>query len=197
MNLIEAVKKNNVAEVKELVKAEDVNLKDKYGCNALYYAAELGNSEVVDILLAAKIKVNEQNILGATPLMRTVIRGNNEIVRKLLKAGADPNTSDKDGYTSVHMAALKSNLELLELLVEYGGEIKARTNYDSTILHCAATGITEESEDWKLVEWLLGKGIDPYAKNKSGLSVRDLFYQKDWSYAKHYEELVSSLGESE
>ena len=193
MSLIESVKKADISEVKKLIGQEDVNGQDKYGCTALYYAAENGSKDIVDILVSNSAKINAQNSLGETALMRAIIRHHNDVVRQLLQAEADPNIGDNDGYTGMHRAAFENDLDLVKLLVEHGGDITAKTKSGSTILHCAAVGVTEVSENWDLIKWLLGKGINQDAQDANGISVKDVLFQKDWSYADAYEKITSPI----
>lgn len=194
MSLIESTKKMDIPQVKELISQEDINLQDKYGCSALYYAAENGSKNIVDILVANGATIDAQNILGETALMRAIVRQHNDVARQLLQAGANPNIGDNDGYTGMHRAAFENDLDLTKLLEEkHGGDITAKTKSGSTILHCAAVGVTEVSENWDLIKWLLEQDIDQNSQDTNGVSVKDVLFQKDWSYVDAYEKITSSI----
>lgn len=62
------------------------------GGNALHYAAEKGNAEILDVLLKEdnwSLFIDKQNAESATPLHLAAYHGHEACVRALLKAGVD------------------------------------------------------------------------------------------------------------
>jgi len=95
----------------------------------------------------------------------------------------------------IHFAAEQNNLEILKLLVnnpwrEQKGDINIVNKHNWSVLHGAALGIINEKEDWEIIKWLLEKGASTDIEDSNDFSVRDVFAQKDWSYATHYDELL-------
>jgi ankyrin repeat protein len=82
----------------------------------LTYAAQNGQSEVVEKLLAAQvIDVNHSDQDGYTALMIAAENDQSEVVEKLLAAqGIDVNHSDQDGRTALMIAAEKGYLKVVE-----------------------------------------------------------------------------------
>lgn len=194
MKSIEAIKENNATKITDLLLEQaNINEKDEYGNTALHDFADNGNLEGVKLLIEHKAVIDIQNEQGESPLMRAVIRQYKPIVQKLLAEGANPNLPNKSGYTSVHKAAFRNDLEIMKLLVSYDGDIKAVTNSGSTVMHCVAVGVTQQSENWKLTTWLLNKGAPYKILNKQGYSVYDAFYSADWSYAELFKELTTAI----
>ena len=89
--LIEAVYKNNVPQVKELVEKSQANvnmINPQTGVNALWVAAAGGNSEIVKLLLAADGDIDNTNKEGKSVLDIARERGHKDIVQLLEAHGA-------------------------------------------------------------------------------------------------------------
>ena len=71
----------------------------------LLSAADHGDLEHLNNLLAAGVDVNIHAMNGITPLMVASRQGHIEIVRALLEAGADPDIQDNFGGRSALMFA--------------------------------------------------------------------------------------------
>jgi hypothetical protein len=100
-----------LAEDRSLVHAQDP------GQNTpLHYAAEHGQTTIVELLLSAGAQVNAINQHGMTALHWAADRGNLRMVQALVKAGASVSTLDQDGETPVQMAALHGHLQVAAYL---------------------------------------------------------------------------------
>ena len=87
--LLEAVKSNEIEEVKKLIKeGADVNVVDKNGATALHKASYWDHSEIVKMLIEAGANVNVVNKYGITALHLASLLGHSEIVKILKEAGA-------------------------------------------------------------------------------------------------------------
>lgn len=71
---------------------------------ALFWASMRGHTKIVEMLLAAGVDVNIQDIEGATPIMMASHYGHIEIVKMLLEYGADPLLRDLYGQTAREFA---------------------------------------------------------------------------------------------
>jgi len=70
-------------------KADFINIKDKKGWSAIYYAIEISENGFPDV------------------------------VELLLKHGADPNQADEKGITALHLSAYKGQDDNVEILLKY------------------------------------------------------------------------------
>ncbi len=59
---------------------------------------------VLELLLEFKAKVDEQNILGETALMKAAQAGHIDLVKRLLVAGANKILCNKNGKTALDLA---------------------------------------------------------------------------------------------
>ena len=77
-NLIEAVKKQNIIEIKQIVEEhpEQTNQSDERGFPPLLYASQMGDKTIVDLLLQYKPDINARDAAGNTALMGVSFKGN-------------------------------------------------------------------------------------------------------------------------
>ncbi|EEH40376.1 hypothetical protein PAAG_02431 [Paracoccidioides lutzii Pb01] len=93
--------------------------------DALTVAAHQGRADMVELLLAAGARVNEENSSGFTALQTAVWQNYStlKIASMFLKLGADPNCGSK--LSALHMAAAKCDSRFVELLVDNGANINS------------------------------------------------------------------------
>ncbi len=113
----------------------------------LKFAAELGFTGIVDLLLERGANIEATDDLGQRPLLSAASCGQTEIVRRLLDHGADINGDDWDDNTALSEAAIEGHLEVVELLLSRGAE---RTLRDAVAL-----------DDVDLVKALLDDYVTP------------------------------------
>jgi len=132
--------------------------KPKKGITALEWAARMGHTEVVKLLLDNNAKVNVSRPTdGCTPLFIAAQQGHAEVVKLLLDNRADVNASrTDDGTTPLFMAAQARHTEVVKLLLDNKADVNAsRTEDGATPLYYAAQeGHTE------VVKLLLGNKAD-------------------------------------
>ena len=63
------------------------------------------------------------------------------------------------------------------------------------MLHHASLSIVNNEGEWNIIELLLENGADTDAKTESGLTARDIFFQKDYSYIEQYDNLVDRVAQ--
>jgi ankyrin repeat protein len=170
ISIHEAVGTGNIEAVKKhLAAGTDVNANDG-GWTPLWYAADEGHKEIVELLIAKGADVNAKNKGDVTPLYGAARSGRKEVAELLIAKGADVNAKDVNGTIPLHYAAYEGHKEIVELLIAKGAEVNAKTDvYGRTPLHfAAATGHKE------IAELLITKGADVNAKNKKGKTPLDL-----------------------
>ncbi|MDP1027842.1 ankyrin repeat domain-containing protein [Sphingomonas sp. KR1UV-12] len=77
-----------------LQKGADPNLRDRQGNTPLLLATQLGQRDLLPILIAGKANPNLGNQSGVTPLIAAVQSRSIDMVRVLTAAGADPDQKD-------------------------------------------------------------------------------------------------------
>lgn len=92
------------------------------GNTALHHAAEIGNTEIVKLLVAALSRDGfDIDLKGGnyTPLHLAIQEDHFDVIQILLNFGAKVDEQDKYGYTSLHHAAKIGNIQAIKLLLEY------------------------------------------------------------------------------
>jgi len=106
---------------------------------ALCDAVRTGNVELVKILLASGVDVNDKNNDGNTTLHVAARYGHKEIVQFFLVAGIEVNARNNDNLTPLHFAAAGDCIEVVKALLAARAEVNARDNDGKvTPLHFAA-----------------------------------------------------------
>jgi hypothetical protein len=163
-NLVTATEHGAAVVVQSLIEqGEDVNLTLQR--TPLHVAADQGNLEIVDLLLAGGADVNARDHGGRVPIFFAIRRDHSEVVWRLVEAGADPTACTGSGSTLLMVAARTEDLELVQWLIDNGAEINAlRTEgRHVTALMWAADKSSEE-----MVKLLLEHGADPSITNRDG-----------------------------
>ncbi|MEA5503705.1 ankyrin repeat domain-containing protein [Halotia wernerae UHCC 0503] len=119
--LMKATREGVYAVVKELIDAGvDINARnsDAYGGlrlrnNALWFACFGNHYELINLLIAANINIDNQNDNGATVLMYAVSAGKTEVAKLLLQHHPNLDLKNLDDYQAIDFA---SNIEVLRLL---------------------------------------------------------------------------------
>jgi len=150
------------AEVVKLLIAQgaDVNLKIYGQSMALHQAAGIGNSDIVQLLISNGADVNAKDMYGRGPLHRAVQPGHREVVRLLLNNGADVNakTKSRRGITPLDLAIDSGDIEIVELFLHDKANVSAV--FSSAV----------QSGNKKVVEQIIGLGVDVNVKDKHGLT---------------------------
>ncbi|XP_053551831.1 inversin [Bombina bombina] len=79
--------------------------------------------------------LDQEDQLGRTPLMYSVLGDRRACAETLLRAGAQVNHSDRSGRTALHLAAQTGNHRLLKLLLSRRADCTHRDMRDITALH--------------------------------------------------------------
>jgi ankyrin repeat protein len=175
--LLEAVEKGNLPEVKELVKnGADLNAhqEEEEGLTPLILAVRDGNLEIVNFLISAGADVNAQDKMnGATALMWASTpetgeeaSGGKEIpeadrqrmVKTLIAAKANVNQKNSWGGTPLQWAVDAGEEEVIDLLLAAKADVNIKDNEDRTCLMAAAN--YEGDQYVRIVQKLLKAGAE-------------------------------------
>jgi ankyrin repeat protein len=182
--LIGAVAQKDAATVREFLAAgADPNL-HRQGCRSpLIYAVELGQTEIVRILLEHEADVNARGPWGRTALIEAAASCDEhlEIVQLLLEHGADVNLADNYGHTSLIEALMHGHKAIVQMLLAAGAAVNVRTPA-YTALHCAAC-----RGDAEMVQLLVAHGADVNAQATDGETALEC------ARARGYREIVALL----
>jgi hypothetical protein len=141
--LIRASALNEVNDAKLLIaNGANVNASDHGNATALWYAVRTGNRNIgdtrlIDLLLARGADPNITAECRLTPLMHAVDRGDATVVRVLLEHGADVNGVTAEGYTALMAAAALGWPEIVSILLNQGASITAKARDGRTALAMA------------------------------------------------------------
>jgi len=163
--LAKAAFKDDLSAVRELIPVTpDVNAWDKLtNTNALSYAIENHNREMVSVLLSAGASINSAGNYGRTPSMFLGEGATPELVHDLIRAGADVNAHDESGATVLTNVVGVCSFATVKELIDSGARIDVREDHGNTLLMRAA-----ENDDPRIVKLLLASGADVEAKNEDG-----------------------------
>ncbi|CAG5131700.1 unnamed protein product, partial [Candidula unifasciata] len=153
---------------------------------ALHEAVELGNKEIVKVLLTSQnVKVDARRPdSGLTPLMLALQlhrqSDRREIISELINHQASLHLHDTiQGKTPLMLAIQSRDVSLVEaILQQVGAEearrlVSVRAKKDMTCLHFAAELRLESSLKKRLLRCIIVAGGDPSAKNSEGETPRD------------------------
>lgn len=192
--LLEATKKNDVARAREILDRSPLIVRSRTPNGTLvltaayhgardvlklllertpedalntYEAATTGNARRLKTILGqSRVRVNESNEEGFTPLGLAAHFGHVDAVKVLLENGADVNLKPPSRFQNTAIdAAVAGNApaEVVRVLLAAGADPKVRSEANYTTLHKAAAHGNIE-----IVRMLLDAGADPEATRDGG-----------------------------
>ena len=167
-----AIKDGNVAKCQQLLVLEPdlATARIENGQTAIHKASELGNIEIINILLDRGVPVDLMDKTGIQPVHLAVESGSKEVVSFLLNKGANINATVGftmlmpllPGSTPLHVAAEKNDVDMLKFLLDHGAKVGVWEQVrGQTPLHVAA-----ERGNTETIEILLKAGIDINVRTK-------------------------------
>jgi ankyrin repeat protein len=168
-----AIKQDNASAIESLLtQGADPNVKDEHGQPTIVVALLEGSFQAAHVLAdSPRLKIEQTNKAGETPLMMAAFTGQIEIAKKLVARGASIN---KSGWTPLHYAATKGQLEMIRYLLLSGADIDAGSPNGTTPLMMAAGYGSPEA-----VKLIIESGADLGKHNQLGMNALD--------FAKQYE----------
>ncbi|GLW07690.1 hypothetical protein Misp01_28200 [Microtetraspora sp. NBRC 13810] len=165
--LLDAVTRNDVDQVRELLEGGTADPAGEGEPTALYRAAVDGRAEIVDLLLARGADANrfsgDADDDEGLPLCGAAARGLTSIVEALLAAGADPLGKEAGGWSALLWAAAKGHREAAETLLAAGADADDSNDDGDTALTLAARRGAPG-----VVQALLAHGVDPERPDGDG-----------------------------
>jgi ankyrin repeat protein len=137
---MQAVKKNNVALVKQLIQqGVNVNELDAGGDAPLVMAAYEGHTEIVKLLLEAGADVTAVDPgMKATALHAAAYAGRTEAAKLLIAYHIDLDKQGPyNGYTALHDAIWQNNIDTVKVLLEAGANLNLKSKAGQTPLEFA------------------------------------------------------------
>ncbi|UXX40675.1 ankyrin repeat domain-containing protein [Wolbachia endosymbiont of Oryzaephilus surinamensis] len=137
--LLTIVESGGFNEAKGLIaQGANIDTNDKNGNTLLYSAAEIGDLNLVKLLLDNGANIEAKNgEYQATPLHGAVENYRIDVVKLLLNRGANVNAEDKDNWTPLHYGADTNSSDIVKVLVDAHANLGAKGNYGKTPLDIA------------------------------------------------------------
>ena len=131
----------------------------------MHWVARNGHLVIVQTLIAAGAKVNQQDNAGRTPLHAASDSGHRavEAVKALIAAGVDVNQSNNYGSTPLHLAAGSGYQTIAQVLIDAGANVNQPNNNGWIPLHWAACNGHQE-----VAQVLIIAGADVNRQNNEG-----------------------------
>lgn len=116
---------------------------DDAGLTALHVAADLGNSQMIELLLdnGERVDVNAKTRTASsyTALHTAAEAGYVDCMRSLLRAGANANARSAHRRTPLHLACKLAFVDCAQLLLEYNADVNAQDEDGRTPLHVSVS----------------------------------------------------------
>jgi hypothetical protein len=138
------------------------------------FAAEYGNTEIVNLLIQSGANVNAQDKDMWTALMFAAQSGNIEIAKLLIQSGANCSGHDNDFVTPLMLAAQDGHTEIVQILLKNGADVNAQNNVVNTAVMFAC-----ENGHPAIIEILLRNRAKINFTNEEGDTAFDLLDRCD------------------
>jgi ankyrin repeat protein len=119
---------------------------------SLVRAADEGNIERVEELLARGRHPDQVARNGDTALVRAVWKNHVDVIEALLKAGADPDKPGRWGRTPLETAMGQCNAQSVELLVRHGADPNRKSQQGFITPYQAARTYVRDYEDREMLD---------------------------------------------
>jgi hypothetical protein len=157
--LFHAIKHDRYGDASDIIFHDNriVHRSDEHGRTALHYAAQAGQDELVNELLALGADPDAEILkYKHTPLHLAAQRGHRLVVETLLDAGSDPCAENKLQKTPLHYAAEKRHGDIVKVLLEAGADRTVADRYGFFSGSVADSGenlrATEFSEQQRILQ---------------------------------------------
>ena len=103
------------------IEITDVNQRAAMNDTMLHFAAELGATKDIEVLVASGAELNAVGDIGNTPLHSAALMGKVDAAKRLLELGADPSLKNELGQRAVDVAEFGGHNNLADLLRKIKG----------------------------------------------------------------------------
>jgi len=162
-NLEQIIKTNNVEAIRQIIQGGNINAAYGGGYTPLMIAVDLGNKEIVRMLIQAGADVNIEH-RGETALgiifENMIDDDDREIAMVLIDAGANLNQRDINGKTPLIDAVMMEEPKLVSKILIKGADMDARDNTGSTALMYAS-----ENGNKEIVTMLIDSNVNSVDRN--------------------------------
>ncbi|KAF4339609.1 ankyrin repeat domain protein [Fusarium beomiforme] len=110
----------------------DLDRTDSHGWTPLHWAASMGHTSVVEILLKAGASPHLPDLGGWTPIFWAASKGHDDVIEILLRYHAVAFTRDLNGFTPLHWATWADHGKVVQRLVREKDEDSAGPNMKVT-----------------------------------------------------------------
>jgi len=107
------------------------------GSSPLLLAVNIGNADIVKILLESGSDPEIKGIFGQTPLIRSVIEGHMEVLALLLEYGSLLDRRDDAGNTALMCAIEDGQLEMVKALIYAGSDVSLKNEAGMSLVQIA------------------------------------------------------------
>ncbi|XP_071583457.1 GA-binding protein subunit beta-2 isoform X2 [Heliangelus exortis] len=135
--LLEAARKGEDDEVRELMARGAPFTTDWLGTSPLHLAAQHGHYSTAEVLLRAGVSRDARTKVDRTPLHMAAADGHAHIVELLIRSGADVNAKDMLKMTALHWATERNHRDVVELLLKHGADVHASSKFDKSAFDIA------------------------------------------------------------
>jgi ankyrin repeat protein len=142
----------------------NINQPLKDGGTALMWAANKGNTAMINALVEAKADINGEDNKGNTALIWAADKGQADAVKVLIKSGARVNAINNNGETVLMCAVYGKNINVINALIEAGADVNAGegSKHGTTLIYAASYGRLDA------VKVLIKAGVRVNATNFDG-----------------------------
>jgi len=188
--LVKAIQCNDVLSIQKLFSAGAIINDERVVKPPLHYAAELGYTHIVELLLDYGAEVDIQDEMnGFTALMLAAANGHQDAVLTLIEHGADVDLARNDGSVALHAAIGQGHDDTVQLLLHKNADPNTTNLLGMTPLDYA-----NARKEAYCAQLLLEASADPNVKSSGKPPVK---YVSLFSRGRKKSRLFDSDGEAD
>lgn len=143
-------------------KGANVNIKDRYGRTALFYAAWNGHMTIVQRLVKAGARVDVMDSIGGTPISYALCYGHEKIANELMR-GAQPDSVDEIRRELLLSAVEHGHDPIVKRLLDSGADPGATDDQGNSLIVLAI-----KQGETNIIDLLIKRGADVNKRDRNG-----------------------------